>query len=726
MEREQTEKNLEYVSTYNHNIFDIEQNDYLEVQWEKFMNLVHNSLPKMLQEHKAGALSRNLDFWKKITSDYVILNNLKGYKIEFSETPTQKFIPFQYKFSSEESEFIGKELQKMLSKQIIRKVSHESGEFISNIFLRPKKDGSYRMILNLEHLNENVVYKHFKMETFAHAVSLVTKNCWFASIDWKDAYYTLKIHPSCRKFLRFQFDGNLYEFLVLPNGLSSGPRQFSKTVKPLFSDLRKQGFLNSSYIDDSLLIGESYNECRNNVIKTTMHSLNAGFLVHPEKSVFMPSQIIEFLGFIINSIEMTITLPERKKVKIIDSCNVLLKKCKCQIRQLSELLGSIIATFPAAQYGHLHYRIIEREKIFALKANNDNYDAFMQLSKSCKGEILWWKENVNTVYADISHGSPKIVLTSDSSKKGWGGVNNTSGETANGKWNNEEQKLHINFLELLAAWFTIKSLCKNVSNTHILLRLDNTTAVSYLTKMGGRKKSLDKLANIIWQWAIKNNVWLSASHLPGSENDQADKLSRLKSNEKENTEWKLNEKIFKKLVNIWGKPEIDMFASRHNNQLSKYVSWKPDPMAQAVDAFCQNWAEQFCYIFAPFSQIHRVLQKIDDDKAECMVILPFWSTQPWFSKMMHMLTDYPIFLPREKGTLTHPFRKITDLPKTRLIGVRLSGKRYKHLEFLNGVKKLSCIHGSRQQVNNTMLTQRNTLSLRVRNISIPIRRLWEM
>lgn len=142
------------------------------------------------------------------------MNILKGYKIEFLQTPTQKFVPFQYQFSKEEHEFIEKELQKMLSKKVIRKVSHEVGEFISNIFIRPKKDGSFRMILNLENLNENVVYKHFKMETFSHAISLVTKNCWFASIDWKDAYYTLKIHPSCKKYLRFQCNGILYEYQV--------------------------------------------------------------------------------------------------------------------------------------------------------------------------------------------------------------------------------------------------------------------------------------------------------------------------------------------------------------------------------------------------------------------------------------------------------------------------------------------------------------------------------
>lgn len=704
------------------NCFDVVKNH----QWEKFIDLTKSVLPKQMLKFKAGSLSNNIKFWKELTSDFVILNHIKSYKIEFSQKPVQNYVPFQYRFSKEENTFIEKQIKEFLSKEIIKNVEHEEGEFISNIFLRPKKDGSFRIILNLENLNENVVYKHFKMETFSHALSLITHNCWLASIDWKDAYYTLKIHPSSKKFLRFSFNNELYEFTCLPMGLSSGPRIFSKVVKPLFADLRKKGFMNSSYIDDSLLVGETYQECQNNVIQTTFHSIKAGFTVHPEKSVFVPCQVIEFLGFIIDTRKMKITLPERKKLKLVNACDIILKKNKCLIRELSQLLGNIVATFPAAQYGPLHYRTIEREKIVALKQNNDNYDSVMIVTDECKTEILWWKQNINNLFSDISHGSPQIILTSDASKTGWGGVNNTTGETASGFWNEKEAKLHINFLELLAAWFTVKSLCKNVSNVHILLRLDNSTAVSYLEKMGGRKKSLNKLSRILWQWAINHGVWFSATYLPGANNVQADKLSRLKISKNDNTEWKLNSKIFKKLVKIWGKPDIDLFASRHNTQVKKFVAWKPDPMAFAINAFYLSWCDSLNYIFPPFSQIHKVLQKIDDDKAECIIIVPFWSTQAWFSKLLHMLIDCPIFLPRQKDTLTHPFRRETELPKTRLIGCRLSGKRYKHFDFLKTVKTSFCRHGNRPLLDSTTRTQENISTLHIRNTLIRIHRLWEM
>ena len=119
-------------------------------------------------------------------------------------------------------------VDKLLTKGVIRQVKHCRGEYVSNIFVRPKKDSTYRMILNLKRLNESVVYHHFKMSILQSAVQLMTKNCYMASIDWKDAYYCVSIREEHRKLLRFTFEGKLYEFQALPNGLACGPRLFTK------------------------------------------------------------------------------------------------------------------------------------------------------------------------------------------------------------------------------------------------------------------------------------------------------------------------------------------------------------------------------------------------------------------------------------------------------------------------------------------------------------------
>ena len=72
------------------------------------------------------------------------------------------------------------------------------------------------------------------------------------------------------------------------------------------------------------------------------------------------------------------------------------------------------------------------------------------------------------------------------------------------------------------------------------------------------------------------NIWLSATHILGSKNIQADKESRVL---KESAEWSLSQGVFNAIQERWGMFDIDLFASRLSFKVPKYVSWRPDPGA---------------------------------------------------------------------------------------------------------------------------------------------------
>ena len=260
--------------------------------WCSFNDNVITTLPNLVQNFVAGRLRSHFSEWCKLTHDKQVLNTVKGLKIEFADLPVQNFIPNEYKHTEDEIEFLHEEITKLLDKQIITQVEPVPGQYVSNIFLRDKKDGSYRMILNLKKLNFSVEYFHFKMETLKSAINLMTPGCYMASIDFKDAYYSVPIYEPHRKYLRFRFDGEMYEFTCLPNGLSSGPRLFTRVTKPMFATLREQGFLVTPYIDDTLLFGDTVEDCRLNVMETVTLALKLGFVVHPVKSLFEPCRII--------------------------------------------------------------------------------------------------------------------------------------------------------------------------------------------------------------------------------------------------------------------------------------------------------------------------------------------------------------------------------------------------------------------------------------------------
>lgn len=122
-------------------------------------------------------------------------------------------------------------------------------------------------------------------------------------------------------------------------------------------------------------------------------------------------------------------------------------------------------------------------------------------------------------------------------------------------------------------------------------------------------------------------------------NSEADRESRRLESE---TEHELSQEAFFKIVQTFGKPEIDLFASRANTKCRTYVSWKRDPGAIAVDAFTIPWKSYFFYAFPPFSILLKVLQKIKSERSRGILVVPFWKAQLWFSVFESMLTTDPL------------------------------------------------------------------------------------
>lgn len=165
-----------------------------------------------------------------------------------------------------------------------------------------------------------------------------------------------------------------YQYTCLSNGLASAPRIFTKLLKPVYATLRSMGHLNSGYIYDSYLQGDTYRECHQNVFDTATLFNKLGFHIHPEKSVLVPTQQLTFLGFVLDSLAMTVTLTEEKIQKSISVSDTLLMST---IRQVAEVIGVLVSNFPGAQYGPLHYRNVERDKYLALEANKGKYTGRM-------------------------------------------------------------------------------------------------------------------------------------------------------------------------------------------------------------------------------------------------------------------------------------------------------------------------------------------------------------
>ena len=218
--------------------------------------------------------------WCSLISHKEVLETVSGIPIDIvgylSNYPKACY---QYPFGKEEHDFVKVEIERLLLKGVIVFSHHEVGELVSPIFVRSKGDGQYRLILNLRQLNEGTQYKHFKMDTLASILRLVTPGAYMAKIDIKDAYYSVPIKLKDQKCLKFTFDQVLFQFTMLPNGYSPGPRKFAKLLKPPLSTLRKQGVTVAEYIDDMFTLNKTETKCRDNIQNFLSMLESLGFVI---------------------------------------------------------------------------------------------------------------------------------------------------------------------------------------------------------------------------------------------------------------------------------------------------------------------------------------------------------------------------------------------------------------------------------------------------------------
>ena len=492
-------------------------------------------------------MAKHVKEWEKLTSDPWIINNVRGVTIPFVAVPVQEREPRPYRLSEHERDFVDLELEELLQKGIIEESEESLDQIVSNIFLRPKKDGSYRMILDLTWVNEHIEYEHFKMESLHTALGMVRQDSWMGSIDLKDAYYSVPIREDQRCYLRFRWGNRLFQFKVLPNGLACAPRIFTKLLKPVFASLRERGLECFPYIDDSFVIADDKDTCQYALTELKDLLERLGFVVHPVKSELTPKRSLVFLGFNLDSEEMQISLTEDKEEKLERAIRDLLGKDLPSIREVAGLVGLMESYSVAVPYGSMHAKRLEMEKIAALAESKGDFDQRMSPSQEARQDCLWWLLNARGAGNQIRRPKPDFTMFADASNEGWGA--HVGEETSGGRWAEEEKEDYINVLELKAILLGLQSLCR-VKGCHIRIMTDNTTALAYVAHQGGvRSLRCQQVAKQIWFWAEENENWLSIAHIPGVENVLADHKSRHFA---DNLEWELNPKLFQKIIEVLG------------------------------------------------------------------------------------------------------------------------------------------------------------------------------
>ncbi|CAM4657101.1 unnamed protein product [Leuciscus chuanchicus] len=601
-------------------------------------------------------LAFHIKAWRELpgVSEWVLNTVERGYSLQFAHRPPRFRARVETTVNSEVAHLLRAEIAKLLEKRAVETVPHtlsESG-FYSRYFLVPKKDGGLRHILDLRRLNKALMQRLFKMLTTSQILAQIHPRDWFISVDLKDAYFQIQIAPHHRPFLRFAFEGLSYQYTVLPFGLSLAPRTFTKCMDAALAPLRQRGMRILNYLDDWLILAQSESELIAHRALLLDHLRDLGLQINWTKSLLSPSQRISFLGTDLDSVSMTARLTSQRALQIQRSAAAFRTGSIFPLKRFQRMVGLMASASAVLQLGLLFMRPLQhwlktRVPLRAWSAGRVR----LRVTQNCVTALNPWKAaDWYQSGVDLGMTSRRKVISTDASNSGWGAL--YEGRPVFGLWAASERRLHINCLEMTAVENALRYFLPLLKGHNVLVRTDNMSVVSYINRQGGlRSRSLHKLAERLLLWAHHNLRSLRASHVPGCQNVGPDMLSR------DNVppgEWSLHPQIAQLLWDIFGRADVDLFASTENAHCPVFFT-------KQRDALAHDWPSRPLYAFPPIAMLPQVIKHIRESKCSLLLVAPHWRNQVWFSELMQLTstTPWPIpvrkdLLSQARGAIWHP------------------------------------------------------------------------
>ena len=594
--------------------------------------------------------------WRRLCADRRVLRIVKeGLRIQFYRNIHKRVPGPEFLGTSEQRLHLAAQLQKWLDQGVISEAA-EPPLVESLLFPVPKPGPKrWRWCLDARFVNRHEQYYQFRMTGLPVVRQMLRQNDWLTSIDLEDAFHHVKLSRQAQRYLAFRAMGKVYTFRAMLFGLSSAPRVFTQLLKPVIKHLHRLGIRVVAYIDDLLIASKTREQALQDyrLVAETLSKL--GFQLNSDKCEATPTQHIKFLGFNFNTRSFRMSVPAEKlkqirqharRVLALDSAGALTP------RLLACLVGKLVATSPVLQPLLYRRRSLHRCIAFALRHDDDCWNMPLTLSRTAFRDVAWlartplWSWNG----APIRHrrSDPTAVLTTDASLTGWGAVLTLPDGTshhASGPWFQWEIESHrsINTLEARAvvlAWDRWRHLISQWPE--LLVESDNVTTVAYLGRFGGPLRHLAEIVEPLQMWCLRHHVSLRAIHLPGEKNQVADWLSRQHTPRHPAHEWRLSVDAFRSLVERWGNPTIDWFASPWTTQCHRFVTLSPCPAAVATNAFNWDWSaecEKLSLLVPPFPLIERVVAKALDDRASAIIVVPVWPTRPFWATLIRLSSE---------------------------------------------------------------------------------------
>ena len=581
-----------------------------------------------------GRLRKSIQFWREIDAPRFILDTIEfGYKLSLLQIPPP-FVATNTNSALQESEFVESAISELLSLECITEVFAPPA-VINPLSVSIQKPGKKRLILDLLHVNQYLFKSKFRFEDVSIAREVLNPGDFMFSFDLKSGYHHVEIFPEHRQYLSFSwiFSSGVtryFQLSVLAFGLSSAPYLFTKLLKPLVKKWRTEGKSIVVFLDDGLGAAADYAKARISRLSVHADLLKSGFVPNEEKSLWEPTQVITWLGTVIDTSQCIISATDTRIQSLSEDLSFLLDSTHpslYQVRKLTSVCDKIISLGNCV--GNVA-RLMTRN-IFAVINYAMNWNSMVSLTPGCVDELNFWKVKlvyINGVPLWPIKRKPSRIVYSDASISACGSFITLDGKVFHQNWSDFERSQSSTFRELLAVLLSLQAFIDSLRAQTVVWYTDNQN-VARIVSIGSKVPALQRMALDIHRLCLLASVSIDMQWIPRDLNIIANDISKFV----DLGDYSINDGVFYSLDELWGPHTCDRFACHYNAKLPKFNTRFYQPGTSGVNAFAQDLSNDNNWLCPPVCRTCKVLSHLKVCNAAGTFVVPLWRSAYFWPRL---------------------------------------------------------------------------------------------